>query len=264
MIVYRNNCDFENQNSITQYRSFFTPSTCKIQRLSYSNTIVTTNFEGSLMKKLFLLLLSTAAPTLAMENVGKELLASAGIIGTSVAATTLYGIANAELSNRLCPEFFTAGGMFEMQQHMPKNFLVRRALENTKSTTKKAAIWGAHTSWWMGLGLGIPLALAARLGSAPSFDAQDLAKPIALAMLATGAGSLACGAYGRYLANKKDWLEGFKSNSHNAQLMKDIPAQSHKGYVIAAFNTIAGYRLGALAGLGLVGYVIKARMSVGR
>lgn len=216
------------------------------------------------MKKLFLLLLSAAAPTLAMEKVGKELLASAGIIGTSVAAATLYGIANAELSNRLCPEFFTAGGMFEMQQHMPKNFLVRRALENTKSTTKKAAIWGAHTSWWMGLGLGIPLALAARLGSTPSFDAQDLAKPIALAMLATAAGSLACGEYGRRLANNQTWLTGFTNNKHNKELMKDIPAESHKGYVIVAFHNLAGYGLGALAGLGLIGYTIKARMSAGK
>ena len=216
------------------------------------------------MKKLFLLLLSAAAPTLAMEKIGKELLASACIIGTSVATTTLYGIANAELTNRLCPEYFTAGGMLAMQQDMPKNFWVRRALENTQSTTKKAAIWGAHTSWWMGLGLGIPLALAARLGSAPSFNAQDLAKPIALAMLATAAGSLACGEYGRRSANNQTWLTAFTKHPHNKELMKGIPDESQKGYVIVAFNTMARYRLGALAGLGLIGYTIKARMSAGK
>lgn len=211
------------------------------------------------MKKLLILLFLFVPLLESMENVGNELLASAKIVALSTGAATLYGIANAELSAYLCPEFFSQGGMLQMQNRLPRNNILKWMLVSTDSPALKAAIWAPITSWWVGAAAGVPLAILARLGTQmPQLSAGDLIKPLAIAMVATATVSASFGAFAAYKARNPEYLASFKIN--NINLMNGIPEKSELGYVAAACNTAAGYRLAVLAKLGLCGFVITKRL----
>lgn len=211
------------------------------------------------MKRILILLFLFVPSIESMESVGQELLASAKIIALSAGAATLYGIANAELSAYLCPEFFSQGGMLQMQNRLPRNSILKQMLISTDSPAVKAALWAPITSWWVGAAAGVPLAILARLGTQlPQLSAGDLIKPLAIAMAATATVSVGFGVIHAYKARNPEYLERFKIR--NINLMHGIPEKSDLGYVAAACNTAAGYRLAALAKLGLCGFVIAKRL----
>ena len=73
----------------------------------------------------------------------------------------------------LCVEYFTLG-------HPP--------VFPTMSPTLLGIGWGIIATWWVGLLLGIPLALAARAGGRPKREVRSLVRPV-LTLLAAMAGS---------------------------------------------------------------------------
>ncbi len=74
------------------------------------------------------------------------------IVLLCIAMAILYGIVHDQVTARVCVEYFTIG-------HPP--------VFDTDDTTLLALGWGVIATWWVGLGLGIPLAIAARAGSMP-------------------------------------------------------------------------------------------------
>ena len=74
------------------------------------------------------------------------------IILSSVFASIVYGILHDQVTARVCVEYFTIG-------HPP--------VFNTNDPTLLAIGWGIIATWWVGLILGIPLAVAARAGNRP-------------------------------------------------------------------------------------------------
>ena len=74
------------------------------------------------------------------------------IVALSILAAVSYGIVHDQITARVCVEYFTIGH--------PQVLAVP-----TDSPTVLGFVWGVIATWWVGLGLGIPLALAARLGS---------------------------------------------------------------------------------------------------
>jgi hypothetical protein len=91
------------------------------------------------------------------------------IIALCVAASIAYGVIHDQITARICVEYFS-----KTHPH----------LINSESPTLLALAWGVVATWWVGLGLGFLIALAARAGRWPPLDARDLVTPV-LILLAT-------------------------------------------------------------------------------
>jgi len=67
-----------------------------------------------------------------------------GVVLLAVGASVLYGILHDQITVRVCLEYFTIGHP--------------RIIES-ESPTLLAFAWGVVATWWMGVLLGLPLAL---------------------------------------------------------------------------------------------------------
>lgn len=138
------------------------------------------------------------------------------IILLCIAAAILYGIAHDLVTAHICVEYFS-----EFHPHVV----------NSNSPIVLALVWGILATWWVGLILGVFLAIAARAGSRPKRDVRSLVRPIiilfvvclAVATLA-GATGYALGTrgirvlYGPFFAHRTaDWLTRFQADllAHN-------------------------------------------------
>ncbi len=117
------------------------------------------------------------------------------IIALSILAAILYGILHDQVTARVCIEYFTIG-------HPP---VLPEALQTSMNL---AVVWGILATWWMGLILGIPLALAADAGSRPRLGPRDLLRPIAMLLLSMALLSLIAGLVGYGLASTGDRVVG--------------------------------------------------------
>lgn len=102
---------------------------------------------------------------------------NARIIGFATLAAIAYGILHDQVTAHLCVEYFTIG-------HPP--------IFATSSPFLLALGWGVIATWWVGLPLGIGLAIAARAGPAPKLALAQLRRPILLLMLGCGGAGAAC------------------------------------------------------------------------
>jgi hypothetical protein len=90
------------------------------------------------------------------------------IVILTIVSAVLYGIVHYQFTARICVEYFTVG-------HPP--------VFSTQSPTLLALGWGVIATWWVGLILGIPLAIAARVGARPQRSAISLIRPISVLLL---------------------------------------------------------------------------------
>jgi hypothetical protein len=90
------------------------------------------------------------------------------IVLLSIAAAAFYGIVHDQITARICVEYFT---VFHPQ------------IIDSQSPTPLGLAWGVVATWWAGAMLGIPLALAARLGSRTKLTAKDALPLIARLLL---------------------------------------------------------------------------------
>ena len=72
-----------------------------------------------------------------------------------------YGVLHDLVTARICVEYFTIG-------HPP--------IFDTEDPTLLALGWGVLATWWVGLILGVPLALIARIGNRPKRAAFSLVR----------------------------------------------------------------------------------------
>ena len=112
------------------------------------------------------------------------------IILLCIAAAITYGILHDQITARICIEYFTIG-------HPP--------VFDTTDPTLLALGWGVIATWWVGLLLGVPLALAARLGQRPKLTARHLIRPLALMLLIVGLFATLAGLVGHYAA-RQQWV----------------------------------------------------------
>src|SRR5438270_1540070 len=93
------------------------------------------------------------------------------IVLMSIAAAIVYGVLHDQITARICVEYFTIG-------HPP--------VFNTTSPTLLAFGWGVIATWWVGLILGVPLAMTARLGARPKRDVTSLIRPLVILLFVAG------------------------------------------------------------------------------
>lgn len=128
------------------------------------------------------------------------------------------------MTARVCVEYFTIG---------------HADVFHTSSPTLLALGWGILATWWVGLMLGVPLAIFARAGSPPKLAWQDLVRPVAVLLCCAGVASLVCGIAG-FLAARvgriplHDFLAGVPEEKH-AAFFADLCAHN-AAYAVGFFG----------------------------
>jgi hypothetical protein len=107
------------------------------------------------------------------------------IVALCFTSAVIYGIVHDQISARVCVEYFTVG-------HPP--------VFDTTSPSWLGVGWGIIATWWAGLLLGIPLAIAARAGRRPTLSARSLLWPIARLLLIMAVCAAVAGFAGYFLA----------------------------------------------------------------
>jgi hypothetical protein len=109
------------------------------------------------------------------------------IVLLCVVAAIAYGIVHDQITARVCLEYFTVF-------HPP--------VFATRSPTLLALGWGVLATWWVGVFLGVPLALTARAGSRPPLSAPQLVRPVVTLLAVMACCALAAGSTGFFLAKR--------------------------------------------------------------
>jgi hypothetical protein len=85
------------------------------------------------------------------------------------------------------------------------------------------------------------LALAARVGSWPRFTASQLARPLAITLVAIGMLAFAAGVFG-HVAGLRQWIVVVEP------IAREIPEDKHVAFLTDLFAHLASYIGGALGG----------------
>ncbi len=179
-----------------------------------------------------------------MSDAMNTMLQFVAIVALCVLAAVVYGVVHDQITARVCIEYFTIGH--------PPVFSVP-----VTSPTVIGFVWGIIATWWVGVGLGVPLAMAATLGRRPRRDAASLLRPVAILMAVTGLLAVLCGAIG-YFAAVRGWvflLEPMASR---------VPGDRHVGFITDLWAHSASYLFGALGGVVLILQTWRSRREIPR
>ncbi len=160
-----------------------------------------------------------------------------GIIVFCVLSAVVYGIVQDQVTARVCVEYFTLG-------HPP--------LFHTDDPTLLGLGGGVIATWWVGLLLGIPLALVARAGQRPQRAAVALVRPVLLLMAVTAVGTVIAGVIGWVLASNGlvVLLE---------PLASQVPRAKHVAFLADLWAHLASYGVGLVGGIVVMLSVWRAR-----
>lgn len=149
------------------------------------------------------------------------------VIVLCVASAVIYGIVHDQVTARVCVEYFTVG-------HPP--------VFDTDSPTLLGLGWGIIATWWAGLLLGIPLAIAARAGRRPKRSVRSLLRPIITLLLIMGLCALLAGIAGFVLERLEAivLVEPFASK---------VPCDRHARFLAAGGAHLASYLVGFIGGI---------------
>lgn len=217
------------------------------------------------------LLSNTNLLTRIAKKVLHETSACAKICVTTIAAACAYGIANDQVSARVCPEYFTEGFHRRNLQRLRDGWF-KRTLLNPNSPTKLGLVWGVFATWWMGAALSIPVILASRIGKKPRLGWKDLIKPASVALGFMGAVSAIAGILGYRAARSNSMqikLPFVRIQLPNKQFWRDhiatgVPEQKLNPFIGAACAHHAAYASGALSALGMTVWAIYKRLTMRR
>jgi hypothetical protein len=152
---------------------------------------------------------------------------SLGVVLMCVLAAVGYGVALDQVTARVCVEYFTVG-------HPP--------VFPTDDPTLLGLGWGIIASWWVGLLLGVPLAVAARAGPRPVRPTGSLVRPVAGLLAVTAGCAAAAGVAGWGLASAGlVVLVG--------PLADEVPADRHVPFLADLWAHSASYLVGFVGGI---------------
>lgn len=162
---------------------------------------------------------------------------SFGIILMSIGAAVIYGITHDQITVRVCVEYFTIG-------HPP--------VFRTDDPTLLGLGWGVIATWWAGLLIGIPLAVAARAGPRPPRSVSSLVKPMAMLLFVMAIVAFVAGVAGWILArNGAVFLVG--------NIAHRVPADRHVPFLADLWAHSASYVSGLIGGIVLSVHVWRSR-----
>lgn len=145
------------------------------------------------------------------------------IIGVCVLAAVAYGIVHDQITARVCVEYFT---IF----HPP-------IFGGTQSPTLLAFGWGVIATWWVGVLLGVPLALIACIGSRPPLTAADVLPMVRTLLLVMAICAAAAGVTGYFLGVIPPWMGNM------------LPPERHRRFLANWWAHNASYASGFVGGV---------------
>lgn len=159
------------------------------------------------------------------------------IVGMSIIAAVLYGIAHDQITARICVEYFTIG-------HPP--------IFGTDDPTLLGLGWGIIATWWVGLLLGIPLAIVSRAGLRPKRNVSTLVRPVVTLLAIMGSGAVIAGALGGLLGSiGAVFLVG--------DIAEAVPVDRHVAFLIDLWAHSASYLIGFVGGVVMMVRVWRSR-----
>lgn len=164
-------------------------------------------------------------------------MSSLRIILLCVLAAVVYGVAHDQITARVCVEYFTVAH--------PDIF-------GTTDPTLLGLGWGVIATWWVGLLLGVPLAVAARADSRHKREPSSLLRPVACLLATMAACAAVAGVIGWALGSTGAvyLLEPFASG---------IPKERHAAFLGVACAHGASYLVGAVGGIAVIAVVGLSR-----
>jgi hypothetical protein len=160
-----------------------------------------------------------------------------GIVLLCIAASVVYGIVHDQVTARVCVEYFTVG-------HPP--------VFGTEDPTLLGIGWGILATWWMGLLLGAPLAVAARAGPRPRRSVGSLVRPVGGLLAVMAACAVIAGILGWFLArNGTVFLTG--------TIASELPADRHVPFLADLWAHSTSYFVGFVGGMALIIQVLHSR-----
>jgi hypothetical protein len=163
---------------------------------------------------------------------------SLGILSMSILACVLYGIVHDQITARLCVEYFT---IF----HAP--------IFGTDDPTLLGVGWGILATWWVGLFLGVPLAMVSRLGKLPKRSAGDLMRPMTLLMVVAACVAATAGLTG-FVAASNGWVSMVEPWASR------IPPEKHVLFLTDLWAHNASYGAGFIGGLVMLALIWRGRL----
>jgi hypothetical protein len=159
------------------------------------------------------------------------------IIVMCVAASVAYGIAHDQVTAQVCVEYFTIG-------HPP--------VFDTDDPVLLGIGWGIIATWWVGVLLGIPLAIAARAGTRPKRSVASLVRPVFTLLAVMAACASVAGVVGWLLArNEVVFLFG--------PIAHELPADRHVSFLADLWAHSMSYLVGFVGGALVIVRVWRSR-----
>jgi hypothetical protein len=154
-----------------------------------------------------------------------------------VVAAVCYGIAHDQITARVCVEYFTVG-------HPP--------VFGTDDPTLLGLGWGVIATWWVGFLLGVPLAIAARVGPRPKRTAVSLLRPVGILLAVMAGSALVAGVLGWILASTGAvFLVG--------PIARELPPDRHVPFLADLWAHSASYLVGLIGGIVVIVLVWRSR-----
>ncbi len=164
------------------------------------------------------------------------------IVATAILAAVVYGVLHDQVTARVCVEYFTIG-------HPP--------VFATSDPTLLGLGWGIIATWWVGLILGVPLAIVARWGSWPKTPPSALWKPIGLLLLCMAACAAVAGVLG-YQAARTGAVFLVEP------LATQLPRSKHAAFIADLWAHLASYGSGFVGGVVVIALVGRRRYEAAR
>jgi Chloride channel protein EriC len=160
------------------------------------------------------------------------------IIGFCILAACVYGVAHDLVTAHVCVDYF-----------LPP---IHPIIVPTDSPLLLALIWGVIATWWVGLFLGILLAISCRIGNKPKLSVSQIVRPVLYLLISLFIASMFFGLIG-YAVGWMDLLENLPDNPE--------PGLRHKqsAFLFDVAAHIAAYLLGAIGGVIVTAYSIWCR-----
>ena len=164
------------------------------------------------------------------------------IVAFSVFAACVYGIAHNLVTAHICVEYF-----------LPP---VHPMIVPTDNPLLLALIWGVVATWWVGLFLGIALAVVCRLGSKPKLTIKDVVRPILVLLVVLYIFSMLLGVIG-YNAGRMETK--FLALLCTLPRYHEIAPERYSPFLFNVLAHTAAYLFGAIGGLVLMLRLWKKR-----
>lgn len=161
------------------------------------------------------------------------------IVMASVLVCVVYGIIHDQITARICIEYFTIGHPKILQFE-------------TSDPTLLGFVWGIAATWWVGLLLGVPLAIASRFGNYPKQTTDAILRQLLLVAAAAAVVAVLAGLVG-WLAASQQWVFLVPPMSER------VPADKHVAFLIDLWAHSASYLVGFIGGIVLIVKTLRWR-----